>query len=114
MPTKAKSEARLTDRLKAIAERTPPPPQNYETTTSGRSQRTPTFKQAVLRLPHGELLPVVIKNLSKTGARVEFFQNRELAVDDRVRLSAQTAAIDRGARVIWQKQGLVGLKFTGD
>jgi hypothetical protein len=63
-------------------------------------------------LEHGERLPVVIKNLSKTGARVEFFQNRLLDVHDFVRLSEQSTALNRNARVIWKRPGLLGLRFV--
>jgi hypothetical protein len=99
----------LADRLRAIADR---PSLARESAGPTRSQRTPTFKQATLVLEHGERLPVVIKNLSKTGARVEFFQNRLLEVNDFVRLSEQSTALNRNARVIWKRPGLLGLTFV--
>jgi hypothetical protein len=99
----------LVDRVKAIADR---PTLARESAGSTRSQRTPTFKQATLMLEHGERLPVVIKNLSKTGARVEFFQNRVLEVNDFVRRSEQSTVLNRNARVIWKRPGLLGLTFV--
>jgi hypothetical protein len=107
-----KNPSALSDRLKAIKDRPPP---DYEAARgSKRSERAATFKQATLTLEHGERLAVVIKNLSRTGARVEFFQNRDLEVGDYVRLSEQSTALKRGARVIWKRPGLVGLKFTAE
>lgn len=106
---KTDKRSALADRLRAIADR-PSPASGAAGPT--RSHRTATFKQATLTLEHGERLPVVIKNLSMTGARVEFFQNRDLEVHDYVRLAEQSTALNRGARVIWKRPGLLGLRFV--
>jgi len=109
--TKSASEGRLNDRLKAIKERAAPPPEptEFQPPPSRKRERAQTFKQGVLILPLGEKLPVVIKNVSETGARVEFFQSRELT--GHARLMEQSMGLDRHARIVWQKDGLVGLKF---
>jgi PilZ domain len=109
---KPAAEMRLKDRLKAISDRTTPTSENIEEAapTGQRSPRAPTFKQAVLVFPHGERLPVVIKNLSETGARIEFFQKLQIAGD--VRLVEQSTDLNRKARIVWQLDELIGLTFT--
>lgn len=103
-------EARLNDRLKAISTRAAAPPEiEVATPPSRRRERKSTFRQGVLILALGERLPVVIKNLSDSGARVEFFQNTKLA--GHARLMEQSLGLDRHARIVWQRQGQVGLKF---
>jgi hypothetical protein len=103
---------RLNDRLKAITTRAAPNPDAYESVSSShrRPVREPTYKPAVLVVGGGERLPVVIKNLSQTGAKVEFFQNRELS--GRVRLVEQSVNLDALGDVAWQRDGMVGLTFV--
>jgi hypothetical protein len=52
----------------------------------------------------------VIKNLSETGARIEFFQKRQITGD--VRLVEQSTDLNRKARIVWQSDELIGLTFT--
>jgi hypothetical protein len=110
-PAGQDKQGRLNDRLKAIAEGSKfnAAPSDAELTPQ-RSQRVATFKQATLILAHGEKLPVVVKNLSKTGARVEFFKNCELTGE--ARLMEQSMGLDRRIRIVWQKGGQAGLKFV--
>ena len=99
------NQGRLNDRLKAIVERSAQKPSPIPS----RSERAAVFKQGTLILPHGERLPVVIKNLSKTGVRVEFIKRCELT--DHARLIEPSMGYDRRVRVAWQKGGLAGLEF---
>lgn len=74
-----------------------------------RPERQATFKQATVRLQGGERLDVVVKNLSETGARIEFF--RKVTLTDQVLISEPTLRLKRVAQVVWQKDGTAGLHF---
>ena len=102
----------LDKRLKAIADRKPLEADAYETvsTSHRRPTRTPTYKPAFLILAGGEKLPVVIKNLSDTGAKVEFFQNRELT--GQMRLVEQSIDLNVIVEIAWQKDGVIGLTIN--
>lgn len=75
-----------------------------------RSDRRPTFKAATLALITGERIDVVVKNISDTGARIEFM--REIPLPDRVLLSEPTLRLKTWAYVIWQTRGAAGLQFV--
>jgi len=111
---KPPAEPRLGERLKTISERAAPSADDYQSvaSTETRKPRKPTFRQATLALPHGEKILVVVKNLSATGARVEFFQNRKLT--GKVRLIEPGSGLNTRAEVIWQSDGLLGLNFISD
>lgn len=97
-------------RLKAISESKAP--DAYEDGPSReRSRRNAVFKPATVQLGFGEQVPVVIKNISATGARVEFFANRPLR--ERLLLSESSLALSQWADVVWEEDGAVGLRFTG-
>lgn len=99
----------LGDRLKAIAE--VKAPDAYEDAPRDvRAQRDMVFKPAIAVTAYGEKVPVVIKNISETGARVEFFQNRPLK--ERLLLSESSLALRRWAEVVWEGDNAVGLRFT--
>ncbi len=101
----------LADRMRKIAavqvEET-----NYSSVATGekRAARKPTFKSATLTLLGGERLDVVVKNISDTGARIEFV--RDVSLTDRVMLSEPTLRIRTWAYVIWQTRGAAGLQFV--
>jgi hypothetical protein len=78
--------------------------------TNKRADRHPTFKQGTLTTRGGERIPVVVKNVSSTGVRVEFFKDVQLG--DHVLLSEPTLQIRTWAEVIWQGRGAAGLKFV--
>ena len=104
-------DAKLLGRLKAISDR---PAGTGDSVSVGphsksRPARKTTFKQGMLLLPMGERLPVVIKDISDTGARVEFFQNRTL--EGQVRLEEQSLGLSIKAKIVWQTGSLVGLSF---
>jgi hypothetical protein len=52
---------------------------------------------------------VVIKDLSASGARVEFFQRLQLPAF--VMLIEPTLKLRKAARVIWERGAAAGLKF---
>lgn len=75
-----------------------------------RSTRAPTYKQATITLTGGERMDVVVKNMSNTGARIEYFRKVELT--EHVLLSEPTMRIRTWAKVVWQKDGAAGLHFV--
>lgn len=76
----------------------------------GRSGRKQVFRSATLTFITGEKLDVAIKNLSASGARVEFM--RDVRLPDRVYLSEPTLPVSFWAYVIWQNRGSAGLEFA--
>lgn len=52
----------------------------------------------------------MIKNLNAAGAKIAFFQNRELP--GQVRLVEQTICLDTLAEVVWQRDGMLGPTFV--
>jgi hypothetical protein len=72
--------------------------------------RKPTFKAATLAFITGERVDVVVKNVSDTGARVEFL--RDIQLPDRVLVSEPTMRLKTWAYVIWQTRGAAGLQFV--
>jgi hypothetical protein len=60
-------------------------------------------------LGSGEQVPVVIKNISRTGCRIEFGENTQPA--GRIRLMEQSLALDAWANVVWRGDGACGLAF---
>ena len=101
----------LAQRMRKIAD-VPAEEVTYSSVTPGekRSERKPTFKAATLSFLTGERVDVVVKNVSHTGARVEFLRYIELP--DRVLLSEPTLRIKTWAYVIWQTRGAAGLQFV--
>jgi hypothetical protein len=102
----------LSDRVRSVAERKPPqvpkeasPPRAQEE----RPDRRPTFRQATLIFDSGQSMGVAIKNISNTGARIEYFTHANLP--DELVLHEPTMTLRRRARVVWQRQGMAGLKF---
>lgn len=105
----------LADRMKAIASRPALAEESYVDLSAKkdhRAPREPTYKQATVMLAAGERFGVVVKNLSHTGARIEFFKN--VTLTDRLILAEPTMRIRKWAQVVWQKEGAAGLRFLGD
>lgn len=74
-----------------------------------RAVRQAVFRQGALILGTGEKLPIALKNISSTGARVEFFVRRELP--EFAVLAEPTLRIKSRVRVVWQRDGAAGLIF---
>lgn len=107
----------LADRIRLVGERKvapayePPPPPEKATWTKpkDRAEREPHFRNGVLLLPGGQRLSVIIKNLSDTGARIDFFVKTELPGE--VVLNEPTLKLMTRARVVWANEGAAGLEF---
>lgn len=80
------------------------------TSASKRAVRTSTFKSATLQLITGERFDVIVRNISSTGARVEFM--RDVHLPDRVYLKEPTQRLSIWAYVVWQERGVAGLEFV--
>jgi hypothetical protein len=78
--------------------------------TNKRAERTATFKQGTIQTRGGERVPVVVKNVSSTGVRIEFF--RDVQLGDHVLITEPTLQIRTWAEVMWQGRGAAGLKFV--
>lgn len=89
-----------------------PAPDAYQDAgpSDSRRGRKPTFKRATITLAHGEELPVIIRDLSSTGARLEYFQNRTLGPTLHIR--EPTTGIATKAVVIWQGERACGIQFV--
>lgn len=72
--------------------------------------RSPLFRAATVRGSGGVMRQVALKNLSATGARVEFYA-REPLPDDLL-LIEPIRGLRRRARVVWQDDFTAGLEFT--
>ncbi|MEZ6031307.1 MAG: hypothetical protein R3C46_16395 [Hyphomonadaceae bacterium] len=101
----------LADRMRKISA-APVEETDYSSVATGekRAERKPTFKSATLTMISGERVDVVVKNISETGARIEFV--RDVTLSDRVLLSEPTMRIRTWAYVIWQTRGAAGLQFV--
>jgi len=101
----------LADRMRKIAA-VPAEEVNYTSAGPGekRSERKPTFKSATVTTLGGERIDVVVKNVSATGARIDFV--RDVTLTDRVMLSEPTLRIRTWAYVVWQTRGAAGLQFA--
>lgn len=98
------------DRILAIAAK-PPPAEYVAYGGSGkRAKRSSVYKQGVLVLEHGEKLPVVIRNLSPSGCRVEYFQNRVL--EGRILVTEPSLPLRAWGEVVWRGDGVAGLAFV--
>ena len=105
----------LSERVRRLGEPTsasiqsaePAPPKR-----NARAPRQPVYKNGALVLENDHKLKVVIKNLSATGAYVEFFIKTDLP--DHVILTEPTLPLKRRARVVWQRDGAAGLLFVAE
>lgn len=102
----------LGDRMRKISGSSQPEEKTYTTIhqDNKRAVRHPTFKQATITTRGGERIAVVVKNISDTGARIEYM--RDAALGDHVLLSEPTLRIKTWAEVMWETRGAAGLKFV--
>ena len=109
-----KQDARLlAARIAGVAARTSGPPSEISVASpTSRALRVPAFKSATVQLITGERLDVILKNISATGARVEFM--RDIQLSDRVYLREPTLQLSVWAYVVWQERGVAGLEFVPD
>jgi hypothetical protein len=100
----------LVKRLKSIAASSGP--SSYE--DAPRNQRAPRsaiYRQATATLQGGEKIAIVIKNLSTTGCRIEFF--KQTLLTPRIVIDEQSMSLHVEAHVKWQGEGAAGLRFIG-
>lgn len=107
-------QTKLGDRMnRVLAKRTEPPPASYPWPRRiERAVRQAVFRQGALILANGEKHRVAVKDISATGARIEYFVRHELP--DLVTLVEPTLGIKSRARVVWQRDGVAGLAFVQD
>jgi hypothetical protein len=75
-----------------------------------REPRAPAFKPGTLTFQGGERIAVVVKNISRSGARVDFVRSDRLP--ERVMLVEPLQGVNTWAHVTWQTMGVAGLKFA--
>jgi hypothetical protein len=107
----SKTSDPLANRLRQIAAKPALEETEYQVTKKkdARSPRQATFKQGTITLSGGERMDVVVKNVSDTGMRIEFF--RKVTLTDKVIIAEPTLRIRRWAKVTWQTEGAAGLQF---
>lgn len=120
--SKPPPKSALADRMRRVTTHRPPPgaddwellpsPTPHNSKLYPRSERAPAYRQGVIVIEDGQRVQVVIKNLSATGARIEYFLKRELPRE--VTLIEVTMRIRRRARVVWQGDGVAGLEYVAD
>jgi hypothetical protein len=111
-PGNSKERDPLANRLKAIASKPALAESDYVASApkvDDRATRQPAFKQATLTLAGGERLDVVVKNISASGAKVQFFRN--VMLTQKVLISEPTLRLRSWALVVWQHDGEAGLYF---
>lgn len=74
-----------------------------------RATRIDVFRPALLTLMNGEKVPAIIKNISDTGARIEFIKDSALTYV--VKLSEPTTQTCVYAELVWDSDGVGGLQF---
>ena len=109
----------LADRVRHVGERKvapayepPPPDKAIWHKPKDRAEREPHFRNGVAILPGGQRLSVIIKNLSTTGARLDFFVKTELP--DEIFLNEPTLKLMTRCRVVWRTEGSSGVQFVAD
>lgn len=102
---------RLSERMRKAVERdfAPPPTHLSWPRQIERAVRQAVFRQGALIMANGEKVRVAVKDISTTGARVEFFTRCELP--ELVVLVEPTLRIKCRSRVVWQRDGVAGLAF---
>lgn len=97
-------------RINAIASRIAPLDYCDAGARGRRPRRAPSFKQAIVRTSGGDQIPVVIRNISETGLRVEYFQSVPLGEQgERVLVVEPSLPLRAWAEVVWQGNGAGGL-----
>jgi|GEM_PF-1414323 len=107
----------LNDRVRQLGEKkaapsyAEPPPSARTPMRSERkrAERHPQYKQGVIVIDGYEKMKVIIKDISVTGARIDYFVRRELP--QFVVLQEATLRLNHRARVVWQDGSSAGLTF---
>lgn len=100
----------LASRLRTIAERAPAAAvEKVAPRSKQRAPRQAVFRNATLTLDSGEKMTVAVKDVSASGARVEFF--RHVPLPATFVLSEPMMKLKRRVRVVWQREGVAGVEF---
>jgi len=97
------------DRVRAIASAAAPSGYTSVGKSNKRQPRQPVYKQAIAVLSNGQQAPVVIRNLSLTGCRIEFA--RGVTPVGRLCLKEETLPLEVWGSVVWKADGACGLAF---
>lgn len=100
----------LADRLRTITARAPAPIETLASRPKQRPSRALVFRNATITLDSGERMGVALKDVSDSGARIEFFLHLELP--DVFTLSEPMMKLRRRARVVWARDGVAGIAFV--
>ncbi|MCG8442116.1 MAG: hypothetical protein MI723_09940 [Caulobacterales bacterium] len=87
-------------------------PDDYERPEScqrARAARSATYREGSLIPAHGDEVEVVVKNVSASGARVDFRNRARLS--GRVLLSSPALGLRKWCRVAWCHHGMAGICF---
>lgn len=106
---KAISEG-LAQRVRKVAETASTTPAAADPSIGKREPRASSFRPGTLAFMTGEKIDVVVKNISTTGARVEFVRNTRLP--ERVLLTEPLMGVKKWAYVTWETLGVAGLRFV--
>lgn len=98
----------LAQRVRKVAETASFVPE--DPAVGNREPRAASFKPGKLTFQGGERVAVVVKNVSRSGARVEFVRTDRLP--ERVMLTEPLQGLNTWAYVTWQTLGAAGLKFV--
>jgi hypothetical protein len=108
--SKQPGASQLNARVRAMTERSGAPP---STTPSAlehpRASRQAVFRAATVILDSGVRFSVAMKDLSGGGARIEFLVRDCLPAE--FVLSEPLQRLRRRVRVVWQSQGVAGVRF---
>lgn len=100
------------DRVRAVVARDAPAEYVEVGPRGQRASRHAVYKNATAVLPLGERVPVIIRNLTPKGCRIEYFQNRLLT--GRILLIEHSLPLRRWADIAWTDDGVSGLSFVED
>lgn len=120
MASKKSGSDLLGDRMRSVTGGSKPQPRQIQfgqTPTSKKSvrnnkrqsERKEAFKQGLFLSASGERVQIVLKNISDTGARVDFFSGT--AIFGQGELIVPSLGIKRSVRVVWKDQNSAGLRF---
>jgi hypothetical protein len=79
-----------------------------EPSRPNRAPRQAVFRNASIVFANGERMAVVMKDLSATGARIEFVARADLP-NELILIDA--VGKRRQVRLVWQREGAAGLEF---
>ncbi len=122
MAPKKSGPGSLSDRMRAVTGGGPKSPSDHvqpgqgpaspKTVRKRRSERKDAFKQGEL-IAAGTRVAIVLRNISETGARVDFFTGGT-AILDRAQLVIPSLGLRRWVRVVWKDRNSAGLEFERD